>query len=397
MKKLKSLILFNKMKTNGLHNQLVEWRHDLHMHPQISFEEEYASNKVANLLKDFGIEVHQGIAKTGVVGVLKKGNSNKSIGIRADMDALPINEINTFSYKSTIENRMHACGHDGHTTMLLGAAKYLAEQGSFDGTVYFIFQPDEENCFGAKTMIEEGLFTKFSIDEVYGMHNIPGMEVGTFGTRKGGITTSENLFEISIKGKGGHAALPHMSKDTITIGSQIIVALQTIVSRKLDPVDAGVVSVTEFITDGKKNVLPGNGLIKGDARAFNEKTNTIIEQSMRQLANGICDSHGISCDVKYETTCPMTFNKPEQAEAATRAAITLLGNDNCNGDIEPRPFSEDFSIMSENTPGCFVLMGNGTKGSQGKPLHSADYDFNDELLVKGSSYWVELTEQQLQK
>jgi hippurate hydrolase len=385
------------MKTKGLHNQLVDWRHDLHMHPQISFEEEYASNKVANLLKDFGIEVHQGIAKTGVVGVLKKGSSNKSIGIRADMDALPINEINTFSYKSTIENRMHACGHDGHTTMLLGAAKYLAEQGSFDGTVYFIFQPDEENCFGAKTMIEEGLFTKFSIDEVYGMHNIPGMEAGTFGTRKGGITTSENLFEISINGKGGHAALPHMSKDTITIGSQIIVALQTIVSRKLDPVDAGVVSVTEFITDGKKNVLPGNGLIKGDARAFNQKTNTMIEQSMRQLANGICNSHGISCDVKYETTCPMTFNKPEQAEAATRAAITLLGKDNCNGDIEPRPFSEDFSIMSENTPGCFVLMGNGTKGSQGRPLHSADYDFNDELLVKGSSYWVELAEQQLQK
>ena len=385
------------MKTKGLHNQLVDWRYDLHMHPQISFEEEYASNKVANLLKDFGIEVHQGIAKTGVVGVLKKGSSNKSIGIRADMDALPINEINTFSYKSTIENRMHACGHDGHTTMLLGAAKYLAEQDSFDGTVYFIFQPDEENCFGAKTMIEEGLFTKFSIDEVYGMHNIPGMEAGTFGTRKGGITTSENLFEISINGKGGHAALPHMSKDTITIGSQIIVALQTIVSRKLDPVDAGVVSVTEFITDGKKNVLPGNGLIKGDARAFNQKTNTMIEQSMRQLANGICNSHGISCDVKYETTCPMTFNKPEQAEAATRAAITLLGKDNCNGDIEPRPFSEDFSIMSENTPGCFVLMGNGTKGSQGRPLHSADYDFNDELLVKGSSYWVELAEQQLQK
>ena len=383
------------MKTLGLHNQLVEWRHDLHMHPQISFEEEYASNKVANLLKDFGIEVHQGIAKTGVVGVLKKGNSNKSIGIRADMDALPINEINTFSYKSTIENRMHACGHDGHTTMLLGAAKYLAEQGSFDGTVYFIFQPDEENTLGAKTMIEEGLFTNFSIDEVYGMHNIPGMEVGTFGTRKGGITTSENLFEILIKGKGGHAALPHMSKDTITIGSQIILALQTIVSRKLDPVAAGVVSVTEFITDGKKNVLPGNGLIKGDARAFSQDTNTMIEKNMRQLVEGICSSFGVSAEVKYETTCPVTLNQPKQAEAATKAAITLLGEDKCNGDIDPRPFSEDFSIMSENTPGCFVLMGNGTSGSYGRPLHSADYDFNDELLVKGSSYWVELAEQQL--
>ena len=383
------------MKTQVLHNQLVEWRHDLHMHPQISFEEEYASNKVATLLKDFGLEVHQGIAKTGVVGVLKKGTSNKSIGIRADMDALPIHEINTFSYKSKIENRMHACGHDGHTTMLLGAAKYLAEQGNFDGTIYFIFQPDEENTLGAKTMIDEGLFTNFSIDEVYGMHNIPGMELGTFGTRKGGITTSENLFEILIKGKGGHAALPHMSKDTITIGSQIILALQTIVSRKLDPVAAGVVSVTEFITDGKKNVLPGNGLIKGDARAFSQDTNTMIEKNMRQLVEGICNSFGVSAEVKYETTCPITFNQPEQSDAATKAAITLLGEDKCNGDIDPRPFSEDFSIMSENTPGCFVLMGNGTSGSYGRPLHSADYDFNDELLVKGSSYWVELTEQQL--
>ena len=385
------------MKTKSLHNQLVDWRHDLHMNPQISFEEEYASNKVASLMKDFGIEVHQGIAKTGVVGVLKKGSSNKSIGIRADMDALPINEINSFSYKSKIENRMHACGHDGHTTMLLGAAKYLAEHGNFDGTVYFIFQPDEENTLGAKTMIEEGLFTSFSIDEIYGMHNIPGMEIGKFGTRKGGITTSENLFEISIQGKGGHAALPHMTIDTLTIGSQIIVALQTIVSRKLNPVEAGVVSVTEFITDGKKNVLPGNGLIKGDARAFSQSTNSMIEQTMRQLVKGICDSYGILYEVKYETTCPMTFNQSKQADAATKAAITLLGEDNCNGDIDPRPFSEDFSILSENTPGCFILMGNGVTGSHGRPLHSADYDFNDELLVQGSSYWVELTEQRLQK
>ena len=383
------------MKTKSLHNQLVEWRQDLHMNPQIGFEEEYASKKVASLLKDFGLEVFEGIAKTGVVGVLKKGSANKSIGIRADMDALPIHETNTFSYKSKIQDRMHACGHDGHTTMLLGAAKHLAERGNFDGTVYFIFQPDEENCFGAKTMIEEGLFTKFAIDEVYAMHNIPGMEVGTFATKKGTITSSENLFEISFEGKGGHAALPHMTKDTITIGSQIISALQTIVSRKLDPVEKGVVSVTEFITDGKKNILPGNGLIKGDARALSDKSNEIIEKNMRQLVRGICDVHGIPYEVSYKTTCPVTFNKSKQAESATKAAMTLLGKENSNGDCEPRLFSEDFSILSAAKPGCFVLMGNGTSGSHARPLHASNYDFNDELLVIGSSYWAALAEQQL--
>jgi len=383
------------MRTKPLHNQLIKWRQDLHMNPQIGFEEEYASKKVAFLLKEFGLKVHKGIAKTGIVGVLKKGSSNKSIGIRADMDALPIQETNTFNYKSKIENRMHACGHDGHTTMLLGAAKHLAEHGNFDGTVYFIFQPDEENCFGAKTMIEEGLFTKFSIDEVYAMHNIPGMEVGTFATKKGTITSSENLFEISFEGKGGHAALPHMTKDTITIGSQIISALQTIVSRKLNPVEKGVVSVTEFITDGKKNILPGNGLIKGDARALSDKSNEIIEKNMRQLVKGICDSHGISYEVSYNTACPVTFNESQQAESATTAAMTVLGEENSNGDCEPRLFSEDFSIMSAAKPGCFVLMGNGTTGSHSKPLHASNYDFNDELLVIGSSYWAELAEQQL--
>ena len=383
------------MKTKALHNQLTEWRQDLHMNPQIGFEEEYASKKVASLLKDFGLEVHKDIARTGVVGVLKKGSSSKSIGIRADMDALPIQETNTFNYKSKIENRMHACGHDGHTTMLLGAAKHLAEHGNFDGTVYFIFQPDEENCFGAKTMIDEGLFTKFSIDEVYAMHNIPGMGVGTFATRKGTITSSENLFEISFEGKGGHAALPHMTKDAIMIGSQIISALQTIVSRKIDPIEKGVVSVTEFITDGKKNILPGNGLIKGDARALSDKSNEIIEKNMRQLVKGICDAYGVSHEVSYKTTCPVTLNESEQAESATKAAMTLLGKENSDGDCEPRLFSEDFSIMSAAKPGCFVLMGNGTTGSHASPLHASNYDFNDELLVIGSSYWTELVEQQL--
>jgi len=239
------------------------------------------------------------------------------------------------------------------------------------------------------------LFTKFAIDEVYAMHNIPGMEVGTFATKKGTITSSENLFEISFEGKGGHAALPHMTKDAITIGSQIISALQTIVSRKLNPVEKGVVSVTEFITDGKKNILPGNGLIKGDARALSDKSNEIIEKNMCQLVKGICDVHGIAYEVSYKTTCPVTFNESKQAESATKAAMTLLGEKNSNGHCEPRLFSEDFSIMSAAKPGCFVLMGNGTSGSHSKPLHASNYDFNDELLVIGSSYWAELAEQQL--
>ena len=384
------------MKTKNLHNQLVDWRQDLHMNPQISFVEVYASNKVSNLLKEFGLEVHQNIAKTGVVGVLKKGTSSKSIAIRADMDALPINEINTFSYKSKIENRMHACGHDGHTTMLLGAAKYLAESGNFNGTAYFIFQPDEENCFGARTMIEEGLFTNFSIDEVYAMHNIPNMEIGTFATRKGTITASENLFEITIEAKGGHAALPHMGVDAITVGSQIAVALQTIVSRKLNPADNGIVSITEFIADGKKNVLPGTVTMKGDARALSKETSALIEKNMRQIVKGICDAHGVKAEVSYETTIIPTFNSSQQTEAATNAARNVFGDKNTDDDCLPRLFSEDFSIMSDAKPGCFVLMGNGTQGSHSRPLHSPNYDFNDELLVIGSSYWTELVEQQLQ-
>ena len=383
------------MKTKNLHNQLVNWRQDLHMNPQISFEEVYASNKVAILLKEFGLEVHQNIAKTGVVGVLKKGTSNKSIAIRADMDALPINEINTFSYKSKIENRMHACGHDGHTTMLLGAAKYLAESGNFNGTAYFIFQPDEENCYGARTMIKEGLFTNFSVDEVYAMHNIPNMEIGTFATRKGNITASENLFEISIKAKGGHAALPHMGVDAITVGSQIAVALQTIVSRKLNPADNGILSITEFITDGKKNILPGKVKMKGDARALSKETSALIKRNMIQIVKGICDAHGVEAEVSYETTIIPTFNSSQQTEAAIKAAKNVFGEENTERDCLPRLFSEDFAIMSDVKPGCFVLMGNGKKGSHAKPLHAPDYDFNDELLVIGSSYWSYLVEQQL--
>ena len=356
------------MKTKSLHNQLVEWRQDFHMYPELGFEENRTSSRVAELLNEFGLEVYQGMAKTGVVGILKKGSSNKSIGIRADMDALPIKETNTFNYVSKNQGKMHACGHDGHTTMLLGAAKDLAESGEFDGTVYFIFQPNEENTFGAKTMIEDGLFEKFAIDEVYAMHNIPNMKIGTLATRTGTITASENLFEITLEGKGGHAALPHMTKDTIIIGSQIINALQTIVSRKLNPVEKGVVSVTEFITDGKKNILSGNGLIKGDARALSDKSNDIIEKNITNIVEGMALANGIKASVNYIRNCPVTINAESPTLNAAKTAKKLVGEDKVNDNCEPRLFSEDFSIMSQNIPGCFILMGNGTKGPHGQPL-----------------------------
>jgi hippurate hydrolase len=383
------------MKTQSLHNKLVEWRHDFHMHPETGFEEKRTSSRVAELLKEFGLEVHQGVGKTGVIGILKKGSGNKSIGIRADMDALPINEKNTFNYISKNEGRMHACGHDGHTTMLLGAAKSLVDHGQFNGTVYFIFQPNEEHGLGAQAMIDDGLFNNFSIDEVYGMHNIPGMDTKTFSTRVGVITASENIFHISINGQGGHAALPHMGVDVIMVGAQIINALQTIVSRKLNPALNGVVSVTEFKSDGKRNILPGKAVISGDTRALSHETNKLIEKSMRKIVQGICEAHGVQFEVSYKTEFPMTINSNQQTQAAVNVAKRLVGENKVNGEGEPILFSEDFSHMSSTRPGCFVLIGNGMKNNNAKPLHSNNYDFNDDILVTGSSFWFNLVEQQL--
>jgi len=383
------------MITAGLHNQMIAWRHDFHMHPELGFDEHRTSDKVAELLESFGVTVHRGIGKTGLVGVLKLGSSDKSIGIRADMDALPITEINDFDYISKNANVMHACGHDGHTTMLLGAAKYLAEQGEFDGTVHFIFQPNEEHGLGAAAMIEDGLFKQFKIDAVYGMHNIPNMEVGTFATRTGPITAAESLFEINIHAQGGHAALPHMGVDAIMVGAQVVNALQTIVSRKLNPGLNGVVSVTDFSTDGKRNVLPGNATLSGDARALTPEINTAIEDRMRQIVQGTCAAHGVTADISYDTIFPPIINARKPTAAAVKLAQKMLGADNVDGECAPKLFSEDFAHMGMNADGCFVLMGNGITGSHAQPLHSADYDFNDDLLVIGSSYWAELAQQEL--
>ena len=383
------------MKTSYLENELIKWRHDFHSFPELNFDVNETSKKVSSILKSSNIEVHENIGKTGLVGVIKKGNSEKSIAIRADMDALPVNEINSFEYKSTVEGKMHACGHDGHVTMALGAAKHLAEKEDFNGTVYFVFQPDEEQTQGAQAMIDDGLFDKFTMDEIYAFHNLPGMSIGTFATRAGTITGSESLFRIDLKGVGGHSALPHMGVDTITVGTQIITALQSVVSRKLNPAVNGVVSVTEFITDGTENVLPGNAIITGDTRALSPETNSKMEESMKKIVHGIAQAHGVEASFDYRTRTNMTINSYEQAKFASMVAEKLVGKENVDGNCEPKLFSEDFSQMLMHKPGCYILIGNGKDGSCGKTLHSSDYDFNDNLLVTGSSYWSELVLEKL--
>lgn len=383
------------LKTATDHELMLGWRRDFHQHPELGFDEHRTSARVAELLEDFGIDVHRDIGGTGVVGVLQRGNGTQCIGLRADMDALPISELNTFDHRSTKPDVMHACGHDGHTTMLLGAAKHLAEHGEFNGRVVFIFQPAEEHGKGSPAMIADGLFDRFPVDAVYGMHNMPGMKTGTFAMRTGAIMASEALFEIMISGQGGHAAMPHRGVDAIVVGSEIVGALQTIVSRKLNPGMNGVVSVTNFVTDGQRNVLPGKAVLSGDARALNPEVNREIEAKMRQIVSGICAAHGVTAEVTYETIFEVTINAAEPTQRAAQAARSIAGAEQVDIDYPPMLGSEDFAHMAIARPGCFVFAGNGTSGLHARPLHSADYDFNDELLVSGSSFWVQLVEQEL--
>lgn len=388
--------MIDRMKTADLVPRMTSWRRDIHAHPELGFEERRTSAKVAELLTSFGVDVECGVGGTGVVGVLQRGNGTARIGLRADMDALPIRETNEFAHRSAHSGVMHACGHDGHSAMLLGAAQHLAQSGNFSGKAVFIFQPNEEHGHGATAMIDDGLFGRFDVDEIYGMHNIPGMALGTFATRPGTITASESLFEICVEAQGGHAALPHMGVDAIVVGAELVGALQTIVARKLDPSLSGVVSVTEFITDGSRNVLPGKLRLKGDARALLPGTNTAIEAKMRQIVAGTSAAHGVAAEVIYETVFPPTINAGTQAKIAAEVAAGLVGQDHVDGKCLPKFFSEDFAHFAAARPGCFVLMGNGTAGAHARPLHSSDYDFCDDALVCGASFWVALVERQLQ-
>ncbi len=384
-----------QLLTSSLKDQMVEWRHAFHQNPELGFEEHWTSSKVAEILSSFGVSVETGVGGTGVVGVLSRGDGSQSVGIRADMDALPIHEAVGLSYASQSQGKMHACGHDGHTTMLLGAAAYLAKYGRFNGTAVFFFQPNEENGLGAKAMLSQDLLARYPVNSVYGMHNIPGMPLGTFATRAGPMTASESLFEIIVTAKGGHAALPHMGVDAITVGTQIVQALQTIVSRKLDPALNGVVSVTEFITDGRRNVLPGQVILRGDSRALTPDINNQIEQRMREIVDGVCMAHGVHAEVSYQREFQPTINSANAAKAAVQAASDVVGENHVDGDCGPKLFSEDFAEFAAQIPGCFVLMGNGLEGRSAKPLHANDYDFNDDGLTIGSSFWARLIEQEL--
>ncbi|HIF9373853.1 TPA: M20 aminoacylase family protein [Photobacterium damselae] len=377
-------------------NIVTEWRHHIHKHPEFGFEEEMTSAFVAQKLEEFGLEVHKNIGKTGVVGILKCGNSERSIGLRADMDALHICEKNTFAHASVHDGVMHACGHDGHTAMLLGAAYQLSQSKHFDGTVYFIFQPGEEHGVGAKAMIADGLFTRWNIDAVYAMHNLPGIPEGHFVTRPHSIMASESSFEIEVIATGGHAAMPHMGTDPIVVGSQIVLALQTIVSRHLSAIDeTAVISVTEFATNGTVNVIPSRVTIKGDTRSFTDQALHKIEKAIERIVAGQCMAAGVDYKYNFNNSFLSTINTPEETDHAVKAALAVAGEDKVNGSCQPFTISEDFSFMLREAKGCYILVGNGIGECGGTALHNPHYDFNDNILMSGVNFWQTLVEQQL--
>ena len=370
----------------------IRWRRDIHQHPELGFREERTAARVAELLESFGLETHTAIGRTGVVGVLQKGSSRRAIGLRADIDALPIQEANTFAHRSLHDDRFHGCGHDGHTTMLLAAAEQLASTGSIDGTVYFIFQPNEENGLGALAMMRDGLFERFAMDAIFGMHNMPGIPAGHFAVRKGAMMTFEDNFVIRICGLGGHASMPHRTRDPLVAAAAIISALQAIVARSLDPMASGVVSVTEIHTDGARNVIPSNVTIKGDTRGLTAGTQQLIERRMREIAVNIGRAHDVEVVVDYSHEFIVLNNSDRETDLAIQAAVDTVGADSVVPDCEPAACSEDFARMLAVRPGCYLLIGNGTEGHNGRPLHNPGYDFNDEVLAIGARYWVRLAE-----
>lgn len=374
-----------------LHAWMISCRHNLHQHPEFGFEERRTAAFVADTLRGFGLEVAEGVGGTGVVGTLKRGNSNRSIALRADMDALRIAEANDVPWASQNKGTMHACGHDGHTTMLLGTARLLAEEGGFDGTVRLIFQPAEEWGRGALAMLEDNLLERFPFREIYGLHNMPGLPVGHIESRAGALMAAEDNFEIVLKGKGGHAARPHWGRETLVPACALVMDLQTIVSRRLNPAEATVVSVTEFITDGTRNALPGQARILGDARSFGPEVSATIEAEMRRIAEGIGIQHDVSVELKYTREFVPLVNDADLTAAALDAAGAV--SKRVRRDCEPITASEDFARFLQHVPGSFLFIGNGENSP---PLHNPSYDFNDDALVHGARVFTSIVNRRLQ-
>ena len=376
-----------------LKREMTAWRRDLHAHPEFGFEEKRTAAFVATKLREFGLDdVTEGVGGTGVVGTLKRGTGNRAIALRADMDALRIAEQSTAPYRSGNPGVMHACGHDGHTAMLLGAAKLLAGEGRFDGTVRFIFQPAEEWGRGALAMLDDGLMQRFPFDEIFGLHNMPGLPVGHFETRAGPVMSAEDNFEIVLKGLGGHAARPHSGNETLVAACALVTNLQTIVSRRLSPTDIAVVSVTELITDGTRNALPGLARILGDARSFRPEVSAEIERQMRIIAEGTAAAYNVAAEANYTREFVPLHNDTELVEAAFAAAKNVFEPGNIAIAREPVTASEDFARFLDHVPGCFVFLGNGEASA---PLHNSSYDFNDEGLVFGASFHAAIARQRL--
>jgi amidohydrolase len=377
------------------HQDLVAWRHDIHAHPETAFEEHRTAEFVAARLSEFGIEVDRGLAGTGVVGTLRgAAPGSRAIALRADMDALHIHEKNGFDHASQNPGRMHACGHDGHTTMLLGAARYLAETRNFAGTVHFVFQPAEENEAGGRRMVEEGLFRKFPVESVFGMHNWPGLATGQFAVRTGPMMAAFDIFEITVKGKGAHGAMPHNGIDPVPIAAQIVAGLQTIASRNAHPLESAVVTVTQIHGGDTWNVIPDEVVLRGTTRSFRPEVQDMIEANMRRIAESTAAAYGASVAFMYDRRYPPTVNTAAETEVAASVLAEVVGEANVRRDLLPSMGGEDFSFMLQEKPGSYVWIGNGEDVAS---LHNSSYDFNDEVLPIGASYWARLVERVLAK
>ena len=385
----------SEIKHNSkLHEEMVTWRHHIHKHPELSFKEEMTSDYIASVLESNNIEMHRGMAVTGIVATIHGTKKGKAIGLRADMDALPIQERNDFSHKSVHEGKMHACGHDGHSTMLLGAAVYLKKNNNFAGTVHFIFQPAEEGGGGGRVMVEEGIFEKFPCEAVYGMHNWPGLAEGQFAVHDTAVMAANETLKITIKGKGGHAAMPDQCVDPIMIGAQVISALQSVVSRSVAPLDSAVISITMVDAGFVSNVIPNEMNLTGSLRYFKSEVGEEVKEKIKNIAQGISQSMGATATFSSIPNYPATVNTPKHAQLCAQAAEKVVGNENVLRNEKPSMGSEDFSFLLNASEGAYIWIGNGLVPEDspegGCMLHNTQYDFNDEILPTGSSYWVEL-------